>query len=157
MYSEFSETSTSCSKMRSAIVTARIGSRGLSAVHISGPAGTGKTSLAKFMHISGRPHARILTVDSKQLTAQTVQRILPEKLPATLLIENVDGLSQEGIEVVRTLLTNRIAIDLKVITTSRQDLRSLTRRGFFPDDLFYKLTSIFIELPEITKRGLDFE
>ena len=54
-----------------------------------------------------------------------------------------------------THLDTRIPIDVRIISASNQELLPLTSGGSFRSDLFYRLSTLPIELPPLRKRRSD--
>ncbi len=51
--------------------------------------------------------------------------------------------------------TKEIAVDVRVIAATNRDLREMMRRGFFREDLFFRLNTIRIEVPSLRSRKQD--
>ena len=51
--------------------------------------------------------------------------------------------------------TNSYPIDVRIISTSNRDIRSLIQQGRFREDLYYRLKVIDIELPPLRERRED--
>ncbi len=58
-------------------------------------------------------------------------------------------------EIERVGGTNRIKVDVRVITATNKDLKEALRDGSFREDLFFRLNVISIEMPPLRRRGGD--
>jgi transcriptional regulator with GAF, ATPase, and Fis domain len=85
----------------------------------------------------------------------------------TLLLDEVADLAPEvQAKLLRVLETGEVRplglgaassrkVDVRVVATSRRDLRSLVESGAFREDLYYRLTTVQIEVPPLRKRRDD--
>jgi DNA-binding NtrC family response regulator len=53
--------------------------------------------------------------------------------------------------------TVEIQVDVRVLTATNRDLSSMVRKGLFREDLFYRLSTITVEVPPLRARGTDVE
>jgi transcriptional regulator with PAS, ATPase and Fis domain len=53
--------------------------------------------------------------------------------------------------------TSEIRVDVRVLAATNRDLRAMVNKGLFREDLFYRLSTITIEIPPLRKRGNDVE
>ncbi len=53
--------------------------------------------------------------------------------------------------------TREIKVDVRVLTATNRDVPSMVRQGLFREDLFYRLSTITVELPPLRSRGGDVE
>ena len=53
--------------------------------------------------------------------------------------------------------TTEIRVDVRVLTATNRDLSSMVRQGLFREDLFYRLSTITVEVPPLRARGADVE
>jgi DNA-binding NtrC family response regulator len=83
----------------------------------------------------------------------------------TLFLDDVDSLSP-GLQakILRVLVDRevfplgsreKVAVDVRVIAATRQDLKARVEEGKFREDLYYRLNVIAIHLPEMRERGED--
>lgn len=83
----------------------------------------------------------------------------------TLFLDEIEGMSQnlqvkllrviQEREIMRVGGDTRIPIDVRIISASNQELLPLTSGGSFRSDLFYRLSTLPIELPPLRKRRSD--
>jgi len=53
--------------------------------------------------------------------------------------------------------TTEIRVDVRVLTATNRDLPAMVRQGLFREDLFYRLSTITVEVPPLRARGADIE
>lgn len=124
-------------------------------VLISGPAGTGKSTLAKYL-LGSTNHAFL---DILELEEEfDFSHYFKTTSKDLFLIENLDRLStsqqknlSEALEQVGSTERHRI------LTTSRGSLKNMTQKGQFREDLYYRLTVLNLELPALSERTCDLE
>jgi len=139
-------------------------------VLLRGERGTGKESLAKIIHYNSvRKDTALLTIHCQGLTEEklvtSLQRIssLPPHFPdpRTLFLREVGQLSlslqriileivEEGIVLVDG--TKEVAVDLRTLASSSEDLEGLIAQGQFLEDLFYRLGILPIYLTPLRER-----
>ncbi len=145
-------------------------------VMIYGEAGTGKSLLAKTIHLrSSRKHQPYVSLNCYGLTDDAIESELfggesrQGKLQlanhGTLFIANIDTVPLDGQAKILAVLedrqlavgseTERIAIDLRIISTSRDNLKEKTKIGDFLEDLYYQLNVIPLFLPPLRERKGD--
>ncbi len=145
-------------------------------VMIYGEEGTGKSLLAKTIHLqSSRQHQPYVSLNCYGLTADAIESELfggqsrQGKLQlanhGTLFIANVDTIPIDGQAKFLAVLEDRklatlseiehVAVDLRVISTSRENLKEKTKRGEFLEDLYYQLNVIPLFLPPLRERKGD--
>ncbi len=145
-------------------------------VMIYGEAGTGKSLLAKTIHLrSSRKHQPYVSLNCYGLTDDAIESELfggesrQGKLQlanhGTLFIANIDTVPLDGQAKILAVLedrklavtseTERIAVDLRIISTSRDNLKEKTKIGDFLEDLYYQLNVIPLFLPPLRERKSD--
>ncbi len=117
---------------------------------ISGETGVGKSSLAHFVHKkSKRQNSLIVECKSENGFSEDL------KNPTTLILEDIDTASATlQADLLRCLDTSHLP-KLRVISTSRRDLKTLVKQEQFRQDLFYKISVIHLELPRLVERKED--
>ena len=53
--------------------------------------------------------------------------------------------------------TREIRVDVRILTATNRDVSSMVRQGLFREDLFYRLSTITVEVPPLRARGSDVE
>lgn len=53
--------------------------------------------------------------------------------------------------------TKEIRVDVRILAATNRDLSSMVRKGLFREDLFYRLSTITIEVPPLRARAGDVE
>ncbi len=145
-------------------------------VMIYGEEGTGKSLLAKTIHLrSSRQHQPYVSLNCYGLTADAIESEIfgspsrQGKLQlannGTLFIANVDTIPLDGQAKFLAVLEERklnvltetepIEVNLRVISTSRENLKEKTKRGEFLEDLYYQLNVIPLFLPPLRERKGD--
>ena len=145
-------------------------------VMIYGEEGTGKSLLAKTIHLrSSRQHQPYVNLNCYGLTADAIESELfgeqsrQGKLQlanrGTLFIANVDTVPIDLQAKFLAILEERklksptetepIDVDLRIISTSRENLKAKTKRGEFLEDLYYQLNVIPLFLPPLRERKGD--
>ena len=145
-------------------------------VMIYGEEGTGKSLLAKTIHLrSSRKHQPYVSLNCYGLTDDAIESELfggesrQGKLQlanhGTLFIANIDTVPLDGQAKILAVLedrklavtseTERIAVDVRIISTSRDNLKEKTKRLDFLEDLYYQLNVIPLFLPPLRERKGD--
>ena len=145
-------------------------------VMIYGEEGTGKSLLGKTIHLrSSRQHQPYVSLNSYGLAADTIELELfgedsrQGKLhiadKGTLFIANIDSIPLDIQAKILAVLEQRILtvdsesesidIDIRIISTSRDNLKEKTKRGEFLEDLYYQLNVIPLFLPPLRERKVD--
>lgn len=145
-------------------------------VLISGASGTGKTHLARYLHQqSPRKEAPFVTVichttSEEQFLDQLFgQPDQPGSLSlaqgGTLMLCDVDELSLFAQHQLVQLIQRAPGLarasqissspDVRIISTSSQDLSGLCAKGAFRWELYYLLAVVELEIPTLYERGVD--
>jgi len=53
--------------------------------------------------------------------------------------------------------TKEIHVDVRVLTATNRDIPAMVRQGLFREDLFYRLSTITVEVPPLRARGADVD
>lgn len=142
---------------------------------IYGEEGTGKSLLAKTIHLrSTRKHEPLVSVNCYGMTEEAIDNELfgienrQGKIQlannGTLFIVNVDSIPSHLQAKLLTVLedqtlelnnSNRIDIDIRIISTSRENLKEKVKLDEFIEDLYYQLNVIPLFLPPLRERKGD--
>jgi DNA-binding NtrC family response regulator len=159
--------------------------RGLPPVLIEGETGTGKTALARWLHVNGpravRPfvpvncaslpdtlaeaelfgHERGAFTDAKQARIG----LFEAADGGTLLLDEIASLAPATQAKVLTVVedgkirrlggTREITVDVRLIVASNRPLAELAQKGEFREDLYHRLDMLRITLPPLRERSGD--
>ena len=158
---------------------------GGSNVLIVGETGTGKETIARLIHeSSGRRHRPFVPVSCAILTETLIESELfghergaftgavreqrgrfETAAGGTIFLDDIDDVPRAiQVKLLRVLQnrsvervggTHPIAVDVRVITGSKQSLLHLVDQGRFREDLFYRLNVVPILLPPLRDRRED--
>lgn len=129
-------------------------------VLIQGASGTGKKTIAKYIHENSvRAERAFEILNVKELSGETVEAEFKRKLEAaiggTFLIVELSRLSlplqQKVYEAVQS------GTDIRWIATSSDDLSRLVGEGAFREDLFYRFNVVNLKVPSLVTRLSDLE
>ncbi|MEW4466989.1 sigma-54 dependent transcriptional regulator [Parasphingorhabdus sp. JC815] len=148
---------------------------------ISGPAGVGKEVAARLMHSwSTRAKAPFVTISAARLSPESVEEelfgteingavgkigLLEEAHGGTLFIDEVADmpLDTQG-KILRVLTeqsfvrlggTQRVKVDVRVVSATSRNLDEEIAEKRFREDLFYRLNVVPVELPPLHQRRED--
>ncbi len=158
-----------------------------STVLVRGETGSGKELVAKLLHArSARRQRPFVVVDCAALQEELLQselfghergaftgaeRAKPGLFEVanggTIFLDEIGEVSQATqVKLLRVLDTSsfrhvggtaEMHVDVRVIVATNRDLGLLVRQGLFREDLFYRLSTITIELPPLRERAGDVE
>lgn len=154
-------------------------------VLIQGETGTGKELLAEIIHtMSSRKACPLIKVNLSDLSptlleselfghakgsftgAEKVKQGIFERAhTGTLFIDEIDDFPKElQVKLLRILESNvlkkvgsdsDIMINIRLITATKKDLRTLVKQNIFHDDLFFRINTIPIIIPPLRDRRED--
>jgi two-component system, NtrC family, response regulator AtoC len=117
---------------------------------ISGNSGTGKSTWALFALEKSVMQGQYNIVDAKELDEDRFKDELEKNQRRHVLIENIDYLHRENQNVLAQFLQkNTLHTKPVIITTSKRSLSELAQEGLIRQDLYYKLTVVKMELPDL--------
>ncbi|MGE3843963.1 MAG: sigma-54 interaction domain-containing protein [Vicinamibacterales bacterium] len=172
-------------RMRAVFDFVRVIADSDSSVLITGETGTGKEMIANLIHVSsGRRHKPFVPVSCAILSETLIESELfghergaftgairdrPGRFElaqgGTIFLDDIDDvpLSMQ-VKLLRVLQnhtierlggTRSVAVDVRILTGSKKDLRQLVAEGKFREDLYYRLNVIPIVLPPLRERRED--
>jgi transcriptional regulator with GAF, ATPase, and Fis domain len=154
-------------------------------VLIHGESGTGKELFARALHFGSRRKGKPFVAQScgglggplleselfghekGSFTGATESRtgLFEAAHGGTLLLDEVSDLAPDvQAKLLRVLETGEVRaigaaqarkVDVRVLATTRADLRGLVEQGRFREDLYYRLTTVHIEVPALRRRRDD--
>lgn len=132
-------------------------------VLIEGDIGTGKTEVARVIHIAGKRSSGIFFVVDCSKSYQEVEKQLIAAFEqghgGTLLLQRVNEMPEELQQRLLRVFQNGgpgALADLRVISSSSINMYSAINRGQFNSKLFKYLSSKIIEVPSLSDRQQDF-
>jgi DNA-binding NtrC family response regulator len=158
-----------------------------STVLITGETGSGKERVAKMLHArSARKAKPFVVVDCAALQESLLQSELfghergsftgaDKAKPGlfevahggTIFLDEIGEISQvTQVNLLRVLDssvfrhvggTAEIRVDVRVLAATNRDLRAMVGKGLFREDLYYRMSTITVEIPPLRKRGEDAE
>jgi transcriptional regulator with PAS, ATPase and Fis domain len=172
-------------RMRAVFDFVRVIADSDSSVLVTGETGTGKELVANLIHQSSSRRSKPFVAVSCAILSETLieSELFGHERGAftgaikdrpgrfelaqggTIFLDDIDDvpLSMQ-VKLLRVLQnrvverlggTRQIPIDVRVITGSKRDLRTLTAEGRFREDLFYRLNVIPVNLPPLRDRRED--
>ena len=130
-------------------------------VLIEGPAGAGKSLVARILHCKSRRGNRsLVVVDSGSVDADGMAAAIEQARGSTLVIEDIGQLSQPAQALVVRHLKERPPAGspdqiARVIATTSAHLPEMVARGAFREDLYYRLHALPIVVPSLRERPED--
>ena len=158
-----------------------------STVLIAGETGSGKEMAAKLIHArSGRRSRPFVVVDCAALQESLLQselfghergaftgadRVKPGLFEVahggTIFLDEIGEISQATqtnlLRVLDTSVfrrvggTSEIRVDVRVIAATNRNLQAMVRQGRFREDLYYRMSTIALEIPPLRGRGSDVD
>jgi two-component system response regulator GlrR len=133
-------------------------------VLLTGESGTGKESLARTIHEASRfSEGPFISVNCSVLTEETLENeVLPRVDGGTLFLNEIADISSSlQVNLMRLLKSYEIELEgktkhrVRLISSSISDLKDQMNLGKFRDDLYYSLSVVAFNLPNLTSRRED--
>ena len=153
-----------------------------SRIMITGYAGSGKELTARMIHEgSARASGPFVAINAATITPETMEHELfgteavngegrkvgklEEAHGGTLYIDEIADMPKETQgKILRVLVeqnfnrvggTTRVAVDVRIISSSARDLATMIAEGAFREDLFHRLSVVPIRVPSLSERRDD--
>ena len=133
-------------------------------VLITGESGTGKELLAKTIHKTGRfQDGAFVSINCSLLTEESlINEVLPKAKGGTLFLNeaaDIPGPLQVKLMAVLKSLDEGSLSDnkpnMRIISSTTSDLKEQMKAGHFKEDLYYSLSALSFELPNLISRRED--
>ncbi|MBU6154108.1 MAG: sigma 54-interacting transcriptional regulator [Bdellovibrionales bacterium] len=129
-------------------------------VLILGEFGTGKRTLARFIHEKSARSSRPFYIMNCRETAVGEQELLFRSLEeqargSTLILAEIWKLTPAV--QMRLLDLIQSGADVRIVATSSRSLSNLVRNGDFKEELFYRLNVVNLKIPSLQERLGDIE
>lgn len=153
---------------------------------IAGETGTGRELLARLVHEWSGRAGEFVAVSCGALADGTIESelfghrrgsftdavadypgLVRRAAGGTLLLGDISGLSPGAQSRLLRLIEHGEVltlgeslpeyVDLRIITTTSQDLKKLVEKGGFREDLYYRLQAFHVEIPPLRERPEDIE
>lgn len=121
-----------------------------SRVLLMGEAGTGKSIVARVIHEKSRRKGAVITINGTNFQSN----FTTEAAHGTVIIEQPEDLSPDEQKQLMRIIQDD-ANDIRYITTSRHDLKTLVDQGKFREDLYYRLNVVPLYVPPLRERSAD--
>ncbi len=132
---------------------------------IEGKSGTGKNLIARVLHDFGtRREKRFLSVNVSLMSLEELQNIFSknfedenDKIVGTLFFDEISNANIEVQNFILSVLNKRESAekgyeDIKIISSTRQDLQESIENGRFREDLYYRLNEVSLVIPLLEER-----
>ena len=121
------------------------------AVLVHGPAGSGKSLVARVLHARSRRPGALVRVDARDLGPETAATALrqaaAEAAGGTLVLDEVAALPGPGQAALLSLIDS--GLDARLVSTGREPQPAIR------EDLLARLNTVEIPLPPLSQRGED--
>lgn len=125
-------------------------------VLITGESGTGKKSLARRIHqLSGREEYPFVEIDCSTITELSDMELADK---GTLYFHTVDSLNLNlQSRLLNFILDKDKSLNIRIISSSKTNLKQAAENGSFREDLYYKLSVIPVYIPPLRDRKEDIK
>lgn len=154
----FTEVTAVSARMRAVVELAQQVAPTTSTVLLTGPSGTGKTSLSRTIHRASQQSEQPLReVYLGATTTSAFETVIAQNTDGAgaLLLDEIGELDAPMQLRLLRFLESRPS--LRVLATTNRDLAAAVTAGSFRDDLFYRLNVFPIVLPSLAERAADIE
>ncbi|HWD13471.1 sigma-54 dependent transcriptional regulator [Pseudochrobactrum sp. sp1633] len=152
-----------------------------SRIMITGPSGSGKEMAARAIHaLSGRANGPFVTVNAATITPERMEielfgtemdggerkvGALEEAHGGILYLDEIADMPRETQnKILRVLVdqqfervggTKRVKVDVRIISSTAQNLEGMIAEGLFREDLFHRLAVVPVQVPPLAQRRDD--
>ena len=152
-----------------------------SRIMITGPSGSGKETTARAIHaLSGRANGPFVTINAATITPERMEielfgtemdggerkvGALEEAHGGILYIDEIADMPRETQNKILRVLTDqtfervggskRVKVDVRIISSTAQNLEGLIAEGRFREDLFHRLAVVPISVPPLASHRED--
>ena len=132
---------------------------------IEGKSGTGKNLIARVLHDFGnRRDKNFLSVNLSLMSLEELQDIFSKnfggqsnEVVGTLFLDEISNASNEVQNFILSVLNKREINEkgyenVKIVSSSRQDLKEAIENGRFREDLYYRLNEVSLLIPLLEER-----
>ena len=152
-----------------------------SRIMISGPSGSGKELVARAIHTqSSRANGPFVTVNAATITPERMEielfgtemdggerkiGALEEAHGGILYLDEIADMPRETQnKILRVLVdqqfervggTKRVKVDIRIISSTAQNLEGMIAEGTFREDLFHRLSVVPVQVPALAQRRED--
>ncbi len=132
---------------------------------IEGKSGTGKSLIAKVLHDFGtRRNKRFLSVNLSLMSLDELSKVFSknfevqsDKMVGTLFLDEISSANIEVQNFILSVLNKREYSergykDVKIVSSSKRDLKESIENGRFREDLYYRLNEVSIVIPLLEER-----
>lgn len=152
-----------------------------SRVMIIGPSGAGKEKTARAIHsASARANGPFVTINAGAMTPERMEielfgtesnggerkvGALEEAHRGTLYIDEIADMPRETQNRILSVLTHqqfervggtrRVKVDVRIISSTSQNLEAMIAEGRFREDLYHRLAVVPVQVPSLAKRRED--
>ncbi|MGE3610538.1 MAG: sigma 54-interacting transcriptional regulator [Bacteriovoracaceae bacterium] len=141
---------------------------------LEGAHGVGKKILAKKIHLWSGRKGNVVTASCSALNEAQLDRelfsskgLMIQANGGTLVIDDIGSTTHHiQTKLLRALVSGemttvdteeKVALNIRIIATSKVDLKSLVEDGKFKEDLFYRLNTIVLKVPSLRDRQEDIK
>lgn len=151
-------------------------------VHITGPTGSGKEGIAYGIHRASGRKGKFIAINCGAIPKDLFESEMfgfvkgaftganfdkpgrfEEADGGTLFLDEIGDIpldqqtkllrAIQELKITRTGSSEEISIDVNIITATHKDLGMMVEEKTFREDLFYRLTTVILEIPSLKERG----
>lgn len=141
---------------------------------LEGAHGVGKKILGKKIHLWSGRKGNVITASCSALNEAQLDRelfgskgLMIQANGGTLIIDDIGSTTHHiQTKLLRALVSGemitvdteeKVALNVRIVATSKVSLQSLVEAGSFKEDLFYRLNTIVLKIPSLKERQEDIK